>query len=214
MAFGFLIYPGFEELDMIGPWEMVAMWSAYANGPSQYVTVAQSKDAVTCAKGLKVLPDHDFKTCPELDYLLVPGGFSAFDEMKNDVLIDFVRERAATCQHVLSVCTGSFILHAAGLLEGKRAATNWKVLEQFKELSGVTLVEERWVRDGSIWTGGGVSAGIDLTLAFIRGVAGEDIAAQVQLNAEYYPDGRVYGDAHLKAAGPAYFSTIPAGKDA
>lgn len=190
--FGFLMYPKYEELDLIGPWEMATMWRDYAKGP-ECLTVSESGGAVHCAKGLKSAADVSFAECPDLDYLLIPGGFAAFDEMKNERLLAFVRERAIVARHVLSVCTGSFILQAAGLLAAKRATTHWKAMDQFRQLPGVTAVSQRWVRDGTVWTSAGVSAGIDLTLAFIEAVDGTKAADSVQKNAEYYPDGRLYG---------------------
>jgi transcriptional regulator GlxA family with amidase domain len=105
---------------------------------------------------------------------------------------------------VLSVCTGSFLLHRAGLLGGKRATTHWNSLDRMRALGDVEVVEERWVRDGRIWTSAGISAGMDLTLAFVADYAGEEIAGQVQFEAEYYPAGARYGrfEEHPKA--PAY----------
>ncbi|MCV9937207.1 DJ-1/PfpI family protein [Boseaceae bacterium BT-24-1] len=202
--FGFLIYPGVEELDLVGPWEMATMWETYADGPG-CVTVSQTGGPTVCAKGLKIAADHSFADCPALDYLLVPGGFAALEEARNPELVDFVAMQARQARHILSVCTGSFILEAAGLLDGRKATTHWKLLPRMREIAGVEAVEERFVRDGNVWTSAGVSAGIDLTLAFIAAVAGEEKASIVQYNAEYYPDGRVYGTAHHAQQGSAYF---------
>ena len=114
--------------------------------------------------------------------------------MHNERLVRFVATRAASASHVLSVCTGSSILYAAGLLKGRCATTHWKALDQMRKLDGVTFVEQRWVRDGNVWTSAGVSAGIDLMLGFIETIDGTKAAGNVQKNAEYYPDGRVYGE--------------------
>lgn len=197
--FAFLMFHEYEELDLIGPWEMATMWRDYGGGPDCF-TVSQNGGAVKCAKGLKTEADFSFEDCPEFDYLLVPGGFSAFDEMQNAQLIDWVKQRASSSQHVLSVCTGSFILYAAGLLQDRKATTHWKALDRMKELPGVEAVEQRWVRDGNVWSSAGVSAGIDLTLGFIAAVDGDDVAGSVQHNAEYYPEGTIYGDADTMAA--------------
>lgn len=205
--FGFLIYPGVEELDLVGPWEMATMWKAYADGPG-CLTVSQAGGPAVCAKGLKIAADHSFADCPKLDYLLVPGGFAALEEAKNPEVVDFVARQAGEVRHILSVCTGSFILQAAGILAGRRATTHWKLLSQLREMEGVEAVEERFVRDGNVWTSAGVSAGIDLTLAFIAAVAGEEKASIVQYNAEYYPDGRVYGTAHRAPQGSSYFREL------
>ncbi|MGL4290216.1 MAG: DJ-1/PfpI family protein [Phreatobacter sp.] len=207
MRFGFLIYPGVEELDMVGPWEMATMWRSYAKGP-ECLTVSETGGATVCAKGLKISADLAFEACPALDYVLVPGGFAALEEARNPRLVGFVAAQAKTCRHVLSVCTGSLILEAAGLLNGRRATTHWKLLDGLRAKPGVTVVEERFVRDGNVWTSAGVSAGIDLTLAFIAEEAGADAASIVQHNAEYFPDGRIYGTAHQGDAGSAYFRAL------
>ena len=95
-------------------------------------------------------------------------------------LLDFVTVQAKTCEAVLSVCTGAFVLHAAGLLSGRRATTHWGSLERLRALGDVEVVEERYVQDGNIWSSAGVSAGIDLMLAFIASVAGDEAAGKVQ----------------------------------
>jgi transcriptional regulator GlxA family with amidase domain len=204
--FGILIYPGVQELDFQGPWELAGMWHKYAGGPKPLL-VAESAGPITCAHGMRVLPDRQFPGCAALDYLVVPGGFSAFEEMKNPVLLDFVREQARHAKAVLSVCSGSFILLAAGLLKGRKAATHWKATGLLRD-AGVTVVEERFVRDGNIWSSAGVSAGMDATLALIAHEAGESAAATVQLNAEYYPANIVYGDLHKSPASAAYFRRL------
>ena len=124
MIFGFLIFPGLEELDLIGPWEMISLWSKHLQGPETCLTVAQSRAPVLCAKGMSINPTIAFSECPQLDYLLVPGGQGTREQVNNEVLIRFVAEQAKGCQAVLSVCTGSFILHRAGLLTGRRATTS------------------------------------------------------------------------------------------
>lgn len=203
MMFGFLMFPGFEELDLVGPWEMATMWHAYAGGPA-CVTVAKTPGPVRAAKGLALASEYGFADCPPLDYLLVPGGFAAFDVMRDGETLDFLRTRGATARAVLSVCTGSFILAAAGLLlPGMHGTTHWKALAQLRTM-GIDIIEQRWVQDGAVWSSAGVSAGIDLLLAFIAHEAGEEAAGIVQLNAEYYPDARHFGSTHHDPRAPAY----------
>ncbi|SJZ69609.1 transcriptional regulator, AraC family [Enhydrobacter aerosaccus] len=206
--FGFLMFPAFGELDLIGPWEMATMWNAYAGGP-QCLTVAATAGPIRCAKGLAVSADVGFDDCPSLDYLLIPGGFSAFDAAQDPEVVRFVRERAATARAVLSVCTGAFILAAAGLLRNRTATTHWKALDRLAAMDGITVRQERWVRDGAIWTSAGVSAGIDLLLAFIAAEDGDATAGTVQFNAEYYPEGKTYGDAHRGSQAPTYVRRLP-----
>lgn len=191
MSFGILIYPGVEELDFQGPWEMVGMWHKYAQGPKPLL-LARDLQPVTCAHGMRVLPDVALDAAPALTELLVPGGFAAFDEMKRPDLPGFVRRQFDAGAVTMSVCSGTFILHAAGVLAGRRASTNWKVVPMLRD-AGVEVVEERYTHDGPLWTSAGVSAGIDMLLAYIAHTRGDAVASLVQLNAEYYPEGRIYG---------------------
>ena len=204
MNFGMLVFPGVEELDFIGPWEMLTMWSNHCGGPLHNRIIAQSYEPVTCAKRLSLNPHVSFADCPPLDYLMVPGGMGTRTEVDNPVIIDFIAAQAKHCKQVLSVCTGSFMLHRAGLLAGKRATTHWASLDRLRALGDVEVVEERFVRDGNVWCSAGVSAGIDMTLAFIAALAGDETAGQVQLAAEYYPDGVRYGGAEVIAKAPGY----------
>lgn len=204
---GFLAFEGAEELDLVGPWEMATMWRDYADGP-ECVMVGQQKGMYRFAKGMSIGADYDFTDCPKLDALLIPGGFAVFEEVKNDVLLSFVRKTAASAEHMLSVCSGSLILQAAGLLEGKSATTHLKAIPILRD-TGVTVIEERYVRDGNMWTSAGVSAGIDLMLKFISEIGGNEAADQVQFNSEYYPDGALYGNLHHSDEAPAYMSRIP-----
>lgn len=204
MNFGFLLFPDVEELDFLGPWEFIGLWSRYFGGPEQRILVSQTGQVVPCAKGLKVVPDCHFDDCPPLDYLLVPGGQGTRKEVHNGRLLAFVQQQAHVCRQVLSVCTGAFLLQAAGLLAGKKATTHWRSLGRLRQCPDVLVAEERWVRDGHIWTAAGVSAGIDLVLALIADQAGEAVAGKVQLAAEYYPSLKRYGDAHLAPEAPAY----------
>ena len=209
MNFGFLVFPQVEELDFIGPWEMATMWKQVAAGPENCLVVAQTMSPVSCAKGLSINPHADFDTCPQLDYLLVPGGQGTRTEVDNARLIEFVSRQAVGCKAVLSVCTGAFILHAAGLLSGRRATTHWSFLDRLRARGDVTVVEERFTRDDKVWCAAGVSAGIDLTLAFIADTAGEDAAGKVQFWSEYYPSSAAYGSYTRHAQAPAYVRNTP-----
>ena len=204
MTFGFLIFPDVEELDFVGPWEIVGTWGKFYGGPDTRVTIAEAAKPIECANGLSVNPHVTFESCPPLDYLLVPGGRGSRREVDNPAFIDFIRKHAAGCRAVLSVCTGSFLLERAGVLENKRATTHWGELPKLRRLKNLDVVEERFVRTGNVWVGAGVSAGTDLALAFIASEAGEDVASQVQFFAEYYPSPKRYGRAHRDEQAPAY----------
>ncbi|MBM3271578.1 MAG: DJ-1/PfpI family protein, partial [Candidatus Sericytochromatia bacterium] len=201
MRFGFMMYPGYEELDMIGPWEIATMWKTYAGGP-ECLTVAQTTDEMRCAKGLLTRAETTYDDVGQLDYLLIPGGFATFEEIKNPRSVAFVKEQARGAKAVLSVCTGTFLLHVAGLLEGRKAATNWKMVGKLREI-GVDVVEERYTRDGPIWSSAGVAAGIDMLLAFIAHEAGPEAAWTTQYQSEYIPEGKFYGPLSAWANAPA-----------
>jgi transcriptional regulator GlxA family with amidase domain len=192
-ALGVLVFAQVEELDFAGPWEMAGLWHQLAGGPVCRL-IAEHKEPVRCAKGLSVNPDASFVDCPALDYLVIPGGPGTHSAVNNARTLEFIAARAGGCRAVLSICTGVFLLHAAGLLSGRRATTHWASLERLRALGDVEVVEERFVRDGQLWSSAGISAGLDAMLALIASVAGEEAAAKVQFASEYYPGGMVYGD--------------------
>jgi transcriptional regulator GlxA family with amidase domain len=201
---GILVFPAVEELDFVGPWEMFGMWGLIGTSVRTHL-VGQTTEPLRCAKGLTVVPEYGFEDCPPLDVLLVPGGQGTREQVDNPALMTFVKHQVE--QHtrcVMSVCTGAFILHRAGLLLGRRATTHWASLNRLRQAGDVNVVEERWVVDGPVWTAAGVSAGIDMALAFIEQTSGPVTAAKVQMAAEYYPDGKLYGGDAMHGKAPAY----------
>lgn len=202
MRIAFLAFPGVEELDLTGPWELCSSLVEDGRIEAAFV-VAENADTLTCARGLLLAPHHTFTNCPDFDVLVVPGGPGRKQEVDNPTLVAFVQAHAAHCTSVLSVCTGAFILQKAGLLTGRRATTHWRALNELRAL-GVEVVEERWVRDGDVWTSSGVSAGMDLMLAFLAETLGEDAAADAQFTAEFFPDGQRYGRPELRDGAPGY----------
>ena len=205
-TFGFLLFHEVEELDFVGPWEVISVWRKNFEGPDKMVTISQDGGIVTCAKGLQIISSHSFSDYPRLDYLVVPGGWGTRAEVHNEKLISFIKEATKNCKGVLSVCTGAFLLQAAGLLDGKRATTHWRSLDRLRAFDKTTVVEERIVRDGNIWSCAGISSGIDLALAFLSEVAGEEVAGQVQFQMEYYPSKR-YGNLHNSKDAPKYLKS-------
>jgi len=200
---GILVFDLVEELDFVGPWEMLSMWGQVADGPD-CILIAEKLEPVVCSKGLSVNPSTDFESCPQLDYLVVPGGQGTRQEVSNRRIVEYISGQAVNCKAVLSVCTGSFLLHAAELLCGKRATTHWASLDRLRTLGDVIVEESRFVRDGKIWTSAGVSAGMDMTLAFIAAVAGDEVAGAVQARAEYYPSNVRYGNFEASTDAPNY----------
>ncbi len=182
---GIVLFEGAEELDWAGPWEVFTM--ARQEG-DRVVTIAESPGPVTSAKGLRVLPDYTFDDAPPLDVVLVPGGMGTRREVHNEAMLGWLREVAPACAWVTSVCTGSFVLHAAGLALGRRVTTHWGSIERLRELPNVTVLEKvRYVRDGNVVTAAGVSAGIDMSLWLVGQLYSVEHARNVQRWMEYDP---------------------------
>lgn len=183
---GIVLFDGSEELDWAGPWEVL---TAGAKDGDRVVTIAERAGPVHCAKGLRVLADHTFDDSPSLDVILVPGGLGTRAERLNPAMIAFVADQASRAEWVTSVCTGSFVLHGAGLLAGKRATTHWAAFDEFhgfapdQELDA----EARWVVDGNVVTSAGVSAGIDMALWLLGQLYDEEHARHTQRYIQYDP---------------------------
>ena len=168
MNIAFLAFNDLEELDLIGPWEMLAGGLKTQSIIKEAFIVGETDEKIVCAKGLELVPHYNFKNCPAFDYILVPGGWGTRKEANNPKLLSFLSERTGSCKAVLSVCTGAFLLAEIGLLYGKRATTHWGSLDRLRAIECIEVVEERYVHDDKVWCSAGVSAGIDLSLAFIN----------------------------------------------
>ncbi len=185
-SIGILIFEDVEELDFVGPWEVLTA-RPYLPERNRVLTIAAQDGPVRCAKGLRVLPDCSFQNAPELDVLLVPGGEGTRSE-KRGVLVDWIRKVAPRARWITSVCTGAFLLQEAGLLEGKRVTTHWAFIEELRKCGNLTVLENRrYVRDGKVVTAAGVSAGIDMALWLSGQLHGVDVARKLQRFIEYDP---------------------------
>ena len=188
----FLIFERVEELDLAGPWEFIGLLSERKHcSPPRLVTLNEMTPLGE--HGMRFVAHTHFSEAGPCDVVFVPGGSGARSAMEDDHVIEFLQQKALACEAVLSVCTGSYLMQKAGLLDGRRATTHWAFLKHLRDDPRVELVEQRFVRDGNIWTSAGVSAGMDMTLAFIASCCGESVAADVQLDAEYFPADTVYG---------------------
>jgi transcriptional regulator GlxA family with amidase domain len=183
---GVLIFNDAEELDFVGPWEVFTMARLFAPD-DRVVTIAETREPVRAAKGLRVLPDHTFADAPDLDVVLVPGGIGTRREVGNPVLIDWLRKAGARSTWVTSVCTGSLLLHEAGFANGRRITTHWGFVKTLRERGADVLENVRYVRDGNLVTAAGVSAGIDMALWLVGQIHGVPAARQVQRAMEYDP---------------------------
>jgi transcriptional regulator GlxA family with amidase domain len=192
---GIVLFDRAEELDWVGPFEVFTMAREVAAGKGaaadiQVVLISQDGAVVQGAKGMRVEVDHSFSDAPSLDVLLIPGGIGTRDEMKNQVMLDFLREKSTECAWVTSVCTGSGVLERAGLARGKRITTHWAYLPTLREAAADTttvLDHVRYVRDGNLVTAAGVSAGIDMALWLTGELFGVAHARLTQRAMEYDP---------------------------
>lgn len=179
-----LLFPGMTALDLVGPQEVLA-----GLAPGTLHLVAATAGPVMSDTGLALVATDAFETCPDdLDVLFVPGGDGTPAQMRNAALLAFLRARAARAAWVTSVCTGSLILGAAGLLHGYRATSHWCVRDTVLPLLGAEPVAERVVFDRNRATAAGISAGLDLGLALAARLRGAAYARTAQLVAEYAPD--------------------------
>ena len=176
-----LIFPQMTQLDMTGPYEVLERLP-----DTKVELVARTLDPVTTDRGMQIVPTVTYESCPPLDVVMVPGGPGQQGLMEDEAALGFLRQQAATAKYVTSVCTGSLVLGAAGLLKGKRATSHWAALEHLKPL-GAIPVSEKVVIDGNIVTGAGVTSGIDFALSLAAILEGEQTAREIQLQIEYDP---------------------------
>jgi cyclohexyl-isocyanide hydratase len=195
---GFVIFPQLTQLDFTGPLQVLARLAVAAT----YI-VAKSTAPVPSDCGLSFLPTSTFATCPSLDLLCVPGGsVGVADVLRDRETIEFVCHQAGAAKYVTSVCTGAFVLGAAGLLRGRRATTHWAFTDLLP-LVGATHERSRVVKDGNLITAGGVTSGIDFGLSIAAELAGELVAQTIQLGIEYDPAPPFDAGHPDRAPGPA-----------
>ncbi len=182
MQIAILIYDRLTALDAVGPYEVLSRLPG-----AELTFVAQEPGPKRTDTGrLALLADASLAEVPHPDVVLVPGGPAQAELMEDGPVHEWLRAAHETSTWTTSVCTGSLILAAAGILEGRRATTHWQALEELRRL-GVETVEERVVFDGKLVTAAGVSAGIDMALALVARIAGEQVAQAIQLGIEYDP---------------------------
>ncbi|MEX3957587.1 DJ-1/PfpI family protein [Trinickia sp. EG282A] len=181
LQIGFLVFPRVQQLDLTGPHEV------FASLPDATVhLIWKTLEPVVSSNGLVLTPNMTYGDCPPLDVICIPGGSGVTPLLEDRDTIEFVRKQAESARYVTSVCTGSLLLGAAGLLHGRRATTHW-VSHGFLEPLGAIPVHGRVVQDGNLITGGGVTAGIDFALSVAAELAGQQEAQAIQLELEYAP---------------------------
>ena len=204
LRIGMLVYPRFTALDLIGPHTVFAQLTN-----TEVHLVWKTLDPVTSDAGVAISPTRTFATCPDpLDVLFVPGGTSGTVAMMEDAeVLAFLRSRAAATTWVTSVCTGSLVLGAAGLLRGYRATTHWVARDVLPILEATPIVE-RYVEHGNRMTGAGISAGIDFGLRLAERLRGAVEAQRIQLNLEYAPEPPYPGGGSPETAPPSIVTSL------
>ncbi len=196
----FVLFPNVTQLDFTGPLQVLSRLP----DASVHLAAREMRPIKTDAV-LTLNPTCTFSDCPQADVICVPGGFGVDDAINDAALMSFVKAQAETARYITSVCTGAFVLGAAGLLNGKRATTHWAYHDELAKV-GAIPVKERVVRDGNVFTGGGVTAGVDFAFALMAEIAGDDHARAVQLGLEYDPAPPFDAGAPQKAAPSALAS--------
>ena len=178
---GFLIFPDVQQLDLAGPYDVFTT----ATG-TKVDLIWKDKQPVRTFTGTSFQATETLASCSQLDILCVPGGAGTGPMMTDPEVLQFIREQAKGARYMTSVCTGSLVLGAAGVLKGKRATSHWAFLEYLTQF-GATPISERIVTDGNVITAAGVSAGIDFAFFLLAEFAGQEEAEMTQLWLEYAP---------------------------
>ncbi len=190
---GIYLFPEVENLDFAGPFEVffTAARMHQRTHPEEDLLfrpllVAEEPGPVAARGNVHIIPHHTFDDHPPLEVLLVPGGVVS-EVMKKPGVLEWIRRESQKASHTVSVCTGAFLLAAAGLLEGKRAVTHWEDMEDLEKLfPGLHLARgARWVDEGKIITAAGISAGMDVALHLVERMGGEALALRTARQMEY-----------------------------
>lgn len=178
---GLLLFPGVQLLDFVGPYETFK-----ATPEAETLLIGADMQPLTASCGLPLQPTTSFDDCPQLDVICVPGGAGVNPLLRDESTLSFIRKQAGGARYITSVCTGSLLLGAAGLLKGKKATSHWYAVD-FLEKFGAIYTPGRVVRDGNLITAGGITSGIDFGLVMIAELFGQEEAEAVQLGIEYAP---------------------------
>jgi transcriptional regulator GlxA family with amidase domain len=187
---GIMLFDGVEELDAVGPWEVLAYWTrAHPEDGWEVCLVGLGSEPVTAAKGMILTPQFSLADAPALDVLIQPGGAGTRPLMADDAYLAWIRGQAETTELMTSVCTGSLVYAAAGLLAGRPATTYWSLMDQLTAIdpSIEPRPDDRFVDDGDVITSAGVSAGIDMALHLVVRLVGRDRAVETRRGIQYDP---------------------------
>ncbi len=186
---GILVYDGVNDLDAFGPRYVLKNMMGV-----DVLTIALDTTNVRTVMGLEFVPDTNINEVDSLDILVIPGGFKeTIKQSYNQELLDWIVKIDSTSKYTTAVCTGGWILGKTGVLKGKKATGNWFRAEEILKENGATFTGERYTRDGKYWTSAGVSAGIDMSLAILAELTGNEYAQAVMLDMEYDPEPPIQG---------------------
>jgi transcriptional regulator GlxA family with amidase domain len=188
---GIFLFDGAEELDWAGPWEVLAAWAKqWPDDGIEVFTVAESAEPISCAKGLRVLPDHARASAPQMELVLMPGGRGTRSLVGREPVLAWLRGLHEDGVLVTSVCTGALVLAAAGLLRDRPAATWWGAFDELLAIDPTIEArpEDRFVDNGAIVTAAGVSAGIDMALHLVARLHSVERAREVRRYIQYDPE--------------------------
>ena len=187
---GVFVFPGAEELDFVGPWEVLRAWERLRPDDGQHVVMlAREEGTITCAMGMRVTPEHTWATAPPLDVLVYPGGQGTVAQLGDETIRGWVRGMAAAGTLMTSVCTGALVFADSGLLDGRPATTHWASLDHLASLGRDIELrpDDRFVDDGDVVTSSGVSAGIDMALHLVARLVSPERAREVRRYVQYDP---------------------------
>lgn len=187
---GIFFFDEMEELDAVGPWEVLRWWTLhFPDDGYDVVSFSRTDTMVRCARGLRVTADTSMSELGDLEVLMYPGGRGTRAHLLDAPLLDWLRRQRPNTPLMTSVCTGSLVYAAAGLLKGRPATTHWASLELLGEIDPSVLVDAdaRFVDDGDVVTSAGVSAGIDMALHLVARLVSIERARQVRRGIQYDP---------------------------
>ena len=187
LTIGVLLFHQVEELDFVGPFEVLSYINKIKPESTKVLLIAESAAPVEAYNGMKVIPDVTMENCPQLDILVVPGGKGRYAAMKNTVIQEFIKRQAQKAKYIASVCTGAFLLAEAGLLKNKKATTYHTAFAELEAYS-VQVLPQKVVHADNIVTAAGVSSGIELGFYLLKEEFGVELAQEVADKIEYAID--------------------------
>jgi len=187
MKIGIYVFDNVEELDFVGPYEVLSYVNKIKANSLEVFLISKGEKEIKAFNGLKFHADKLIEEIGdnELDILIIPGGKGRSEEAEDQGAINFINRVFPNLQLIASVCTGAFFLGEAGLLDGKKAITHKNAIEELKDKYNVEILEEKIVKNDKLWLSAGVASGIDLSLEIVKEFFGEEMVESVKSGIEY-----------------------------